>query len=517
MRSAGDLAVLEALAAGEAQQSFWAFRQFMDPGMILGWWQRDAAEHLQEFHADLQAGKRPKLIIQAPPQHGKSETIIDFVAWCSGRSPDVRTIYASFSERLGIRANMSLQRKFDLERFRKAFPQLHLNSLNAVTQATGQALRNREILEFVDRKGYFRNTTVGGAVTGESADLIILDDPLKGREEANSETVRNKTWAWLTDDLLTRASSNAGLLCILTRWHIDDPAARLIKSDPSVKVLSYPAVAEDGDQRGVVDRRHRQAGEALFPELKPLDQLEQMRNVMDPGSWASLYQQRPTIAGGNLFHIDQFQRHRHGEERPYKRRMIFADTAQKTGERNDYSVFQCWGLGTDGAIYLIDQARGKFEAPELEKLARSFWKKHRNCRDEDAGYLTAFGIEDKVSGTGLVQQLQRGPDSIPIRPIKRLTDKYSRAMDTLPSVAAGLVSIPADAPFTTDLLAELAEFPAGTHDDQVDPLLDAVAELLLGSGYDWGNMDSLCRIMGGGEHDAFRQYLTASGRPLWTF
>lgn len=506
MRSPTDIAVLHAIAAGEAQQNFWAFRRYMDPDLILGWWQEDCADHLQQFAEDLAAGKRPVLIVQAPPQHGKSDTVVDFIAWLSGRSPNNRTIYASFSERLGIRANMALQRKFELPRFHSAFPELKLSASNVATQGGGLALRNREIIEFVGRQGYFRNTTVNGSVTGESADLIVLDDPLKGREEANSEAVREKVWAWLTDDLLTRRSSRAGLLCILTRWHVDDPAARLIASDPSVKVLSYPAIAETNDGRSELDQRHRGAGEALFPELKPLEFLEAQRRTMDPGSWESLYQQRPTVAGGNLFHIDAFQRHRHGEDRPYKRRMIFADTAQKTGERNDYSVFQCWGLGGDGVIYLIDQARGKFEAPELEKVARAFWARHKKATVENAGFLTAFRVEDKVSGTGLIQQLARGADSIPIRPIKRTTDKYARALDALPQIAAGNVSIPADAPFTKELLSELAAFPAGTHDDQVDPLLDAVAELLLSSGYCWENLGNLQRIMGEMDpHDALRE------------
>jgi predicted phage terminase large subunit-like protein len=290
------------------------------------------------------------------------------------------------------------------------------------------------------------------------------------------------------------------MLCILTRWHVDDPAARLIDADPTVKVLSYPAIAEDNDGRSEVDRAHRRTGEALFPELKPLEFLEAQRRTMDPGSWESLYQQRPTVAGGNLFRLDDFQRHRHGEARPYKRRAIFADTAMKTGERNDYSVFQCWGLGTDGVLYLIDQVRGKYEAPALLEVARAFWQKHKNSAGEASGLLTSFRIEDAASGTGLIQQLAGGGESIPVTPIKRGTkDKTSRANDALPSIAAGLVSVPANAPFTKELLGEIAAFPAGTHDDQVDPLLDAVAEMLLESGYNWENFDKLMNVMSGGE------------------
>ncbi len=155
-------------------------------------------------------------------------------------------------------------------------------------------------------------------------------------------------------------------------------------------------------------------------------------------------------------------------------------------------------------IYLIDQARGRFEAPELEKVARAFWRKHKGAA-ADQGPLTAFKVEDKSSGTGLVQQLARGAEGIPIRPIKRSIDKYSRGLDAHPSIAAGLVSIPGDAPWTKDLLAELAAFPAGAHDDQVDPLLDAINDMLLGSSFSLDGLDGLMRVMGGGSHHAWRQ------------
>jgi predicted phage terminase large subunit-like protein len=506
MRTEAEFQLLETIAAEQARRSFWAYRQFANPNMLKGWWQKDAARHLQQFYEDLIAGKRPKLIIQAPPQHGKSDTIVDFIAWLSGKNPDFRTIYASFSERLGIRANMNLQRDFDEERYQKAFPDLKISQAGPGNY--GPALRNREIIEFIGRKGYFRNTTIGGSVTGESLDLAVLDDPIKGREEANSETVRDKAWLWLTDDFLTRFSDNAGLLCILTRWHLDDPAGRLIKANPDVKVVAYPAIAEENDGRSEIDQANRDPGEPLFPELKSLEFLQGVKATMDPGSWESLYQQRPVVAGGNLFKIEQFQTHRHGEERPYKRRIITADTAQKTGERNDYSVFQCWGLGKDGIAYLIDQARGKFEAPELEKVARAFWAKHSARNGGDQGNLSAMYVEDKTSGTGLIQQLGRGEDRVPVRPVQRSTDKYSRALDAIPSIAAGNVSVPHDAPWSKDFFAELLAFPNGTHDDQVDPLMDGITQLFFGSTYDLANLsEGLERIMAGagGAHAMVRQ------------
>lgn len=472
MRTAAELKVLEAIAIEQARRSFWAYRQFMNPGMKLGWWQRDASRHLQQFYDDLIAGRRPKLIIQAPPQHGKSDTIVDFIAWLSGKHPEIRTIYASFSERLGVRANAKLQRTFDSYRFRAAFPALRLNEATGGRSIASQ--RNNEILEFVDQRGYFRNTTVRGSITGESLDLGVLDDPIKSREEANSQTIRDKTWDWFNDDFRTRFSDEAGLLCILTRWHVDDPAGRLLAADADVKVLSYSAIAD-------ADEEHRKAGEALFPELKSLAFLMEQKRTMDPISWEALYQQKPIVAGGNLFKIDEFRRHKFGQKLELKHRCIYADTAQKTGEANDYSVFQVWGLGKDGVAYLIDQVRKKMEAPELERTARQLWARHSAVASAEMGKLTAMKVEDKVSGTGLIQQLNRpGPDRVTVLPIKRgTTDKYTRATDVLSSIAAGRVSVPDDAPWSKDFFAELAAFPAGKHDDQVDPLVDAVADLLL--------------------------------------
>ncbi|MDR2881336.1 MAG: terminase family protein, partial [Azoarcus sp.] len=299
MASPVEVDLLELLAAEQARRSFWAFRQYINPRLKKGWWQREIAHELQRFYDDLKAGTRPKLVIQAPPQHGKSTIIIDFIAWLSGHDPDCRTIYTSFSERLGVRANLRLQRTFTSRKYGAVFPGTRINEQNVVT-ISSQTLRNREILEFVGREGYFRNTTVRGSITGESLDLGVIDDPIKGREEAQSETIRDKTWDWLLDDFFTRFSEHAGLLSILTRWHIDDPIGRLIEHMPDVRVVSYPAIAEE-------DEQYRKKGEALFPEHKSLEFLLERKGVMYPPFWAALYQQNPIVAEGELFKPDAIQ------------------------------------------------------------------------------------------------------------------------------------------------------------------------------------------------------------------
>ena len=188
------LDLMQQLAAYEARENFWAFRRFMHPDMKVGWWQKIIAEELQEFYVKLINCERPTIVIEAPPQHGKSEIIVDFIAWFAGRHPDKKTIYGSFSESLGIRANLSLRRIFDSAQYRVTFPGICTQS------GDGDFTRTRFMLEYQGHRGFFRNTTVEGAITGQSLDLGIIDDPLKGRKAANSKTTRDNVWGWIKTD-----------------------------------------------------------------------------------------------------------------------------------------------------------------------------------------------------------------------------------------------------------------------------------------------------------------------------
>ena len=405
-----------------ARKDFLSFRKLINPKDKWGWWQEEVAQELQQFFDDLMAGKRPKLVIQAPPQHGKSVQVIDFIAWLAGKNPDLRTIYTSFSERLGVRANLRLQRLYDSKIYQEMFPDTHINKSNSMT-VSGQFLRNREILEYCDHSGYFRNTTVGGSITGEGLDLGVIDDPLKGRKEANSITIRDGVWDWFTDDFFTRFSEDAALLCILTRWHIDDPIGRLIEKYPD-----------------------------------------------------SLYQQTPIIVGGDIIRGEWFVRY---DILPViKYRKIYADTAQKTKEQNDYSVFECWGYGEDSKIYLLDLIRSKWEAPELKERAIAFWNKHKAV--EGLGALREMVIEDKASGTGLIQSIKHD-GKIPVKAQQRNIDKLTRVQDVTPYIKSGYVNIPSNAAYVNDFIAECEAFTADNahdHDDQIDPMCDAINDML---------------------------------------
>ena len=249
----------------KSRKNFLAYRQFMkNDKFISSWFIADLCKHLQQFFVELRQGHRPILLVQSPPQHGKSWTVADFIAWASGKVPELRSIYATYSDTLGVRCNLSQQRQMDSSKYNKIFPDTRL------AEKKGNIVRNTGHLEFIDKDGIptdgqFRNTTTGGPVTGESLDLGVIDDAVKGREQANSIAWSQKIWEWFTDDFGTRFSDAAGLLIIMTRWSTHDIIARLLKTENQnrIKVINYQAIATK-------DEENRKEGEALFPELKSL-------------------------------------------------------------------------------------------------------------------------------------------------------------------------------------------------------------------------------------------------------
>jgi len=463
------LFLIKAIKINATRESFHEFRRYIHPKNKAGWFQKDAADNLQLFYEELQQGLRPKLVIEAPPQHGKSAIIVDFIAWLSGKNPDTKTIYTSFSDRLGVRANLTLQRLFISRKYKEIFKDTRIQE-RAARSDSSASQRNRLIVEYKGRDGCFRNTTVQGSITGETLDLGVIDDPIKGRKDANSTTVRNAAWDWFTDDFFTRFDEKAGLLCILTRWHVADPIGRLIESDPTVKVLKYKAIATE-------DEVHRLEGEALFPEHKSLGFLLERKKVMPDVNFSSLYQQSPYIQGGSIIKGEFFGRYTVLPQMEYL--AVFGDTALKKKEHNDFQVAECWGKGVDGKLYLIDLLRDKFEAYELEKRFPDFWRKQVGL---NIGTVRYFAIEDKASGTELIQRMKNTiKPKIPVKSIPRSIDKYTRVCDALGYLEAGYVMLPTDKPWVYDFISECEAFTADDahkHDDQIDPMCDAISNML---------------------------------------
>jgi hypothetical protein len=328
-REIADLSIGIKLA--QARENFWAFRLWMHPELLWSWWQWDAAQNLQQFYEDFVAGKRPKVILQTAPQHGKTTLLEDFILWCTGKNPNLKVFFASYSDDLGIRVNLDLQRLYTNERYLLCFPKTTIADQNVVTQM-GRYKRNSSVIEYVGHQGSFRNTTVEGQINGQGLDLGFIDDPIKGRAEASSKVTRDKTWNWLTDDFFTRFSDHAGMLMIMTRWHVDDPVGRWIVRFPETKILRYPAIAEH-------DELHRKKGEALFPEHKPLEFLMERRKLLTEASWESIYQQNPIVVGGGMFPIEKLKVVNQFDKSQVMATVRYIDKAGTAGSENENAAF----------------------------------------------------------------------------------------------------------------------------------------------------------------------------------
>lgn len=464
-----------------------SFTRLTKPDYRVNWHHRVKAKYLDLFIQK----KLRFLMIFEPPRHGKSElTSRRLPALLHGLYPNDEILAASYNDTLASAMTIDVQRIMDRPEYNEIFPLVRIMP----DGKAGRWARNsneHEILPYqdpVDRKWYwhtgsYHSAGVGGSFTGLGANWLLVDDPIKNREDADSPAFRKKLWDFWVNTMRGRMEGIGSALITHTRWHKQDLAGELIelmKRNPKAdqfKILSFAAIKEGPP----TEDDPREEGEALWADKVPVEELESIR-VLDSRAWASLYQQRPFEIGGNIIKGEWLKRYTVLPQIKY--RMIYADTAQKTKEANDYSVFACWGLGIDERAYLLDLIRGKWQSPELLSRARAFWAKQASAEIEKFGYLRQMKIEDKSSGTGLIQTLklgERGKMPIPVFGVERDRDKLTRVLDVLPLMEQGLVWIPESASFTNDFVEEHESFTANdahSFDDQVDTTIDAVKDLL---------------------------------------
>lgn len=409
-------------------------------------------------------GEVKRLIINIPPRYSKTELVLNWIAWALGRVPDSEFILTSYASGLATN-NAWVARELVLhEAYREIFP-------GTILRADKAAMHEWR----TSAGGIVYAAGAGGTITGYGAGkhrpgfggAIIIDDPHKP-DEATSDTIRQGVIDWFQNTLESRKNdpTNTPIVCIMQRLHESDLAGWLKAggNGEQWEVISLPALSDD-------ERT------ALWPEKHSVEQLLKMK-AANPYVFSGQYQQRPSPLGGGIIKGAWFKRYRQLPRLAYRK--IFADTAQKTKEHNDYSVFECWGKGEDGNAYLIDLIRGKWEAPELKRKASEFWAKHLAADPVQMGGLRAMGVEDKASGTGLIQDL-RVSSSIPVLPIERVKDKLTRVLDVVGYIEAGRAYLPEDAPFTSDFVAECEAFTPNdshAHDDQIDPLCDALSDMV---------------------------------------
>ena len=465
---AGKLNAILRREAWKANQRFADYRRLMRQGMKWNWYCDEVAGGLQEFYEDLIAGRRPKLAIEAPPQHGKTISVEDFISWLAGKAPHLKTIYASYSDDLGTRMNMNLQRTMRSTAYQKVF-ETRIDKPGWVC--------NSSLIEYVKRPGSFRNTTVNGSITGFELNLGVVDDPIKGRAEANQEGQRQKLWDWFTDDFGTRFASNSGMIFIMTRWHIDDILGRYIGIEPDVRVLKFKALATG-------DEKHRSKGEPLFPELKPLRFLEERKRVMSEASFEAEYQQEPYLIGGGMFPIDKIQIIPVFDRTQIAASVLAIDKAgTKDGDGACTAMVLMHKLRT-GQFLIETVLRGRWAALEREQLILSAAKAARlslqqYCYDFKVVVEQEPGSGGKESAEATVRNLS----GFSVIADKVTGSKEVRAEPFAAQVQGGNVLLCAGR-WVQDFLNELEQWPNGKTLDQGDAASMAFAHLTMGPVYD---------------------------------
>jgi predicted phage terminase large subunit-like protein len=405
-----------------------------------------------------------RLIINIPPRSLKSISVtVAWPAWLLGLNPSERILAASYSQQLSSKHSQDCRHLIQSQWYQEVFPDVRLS-----------ASENQKMRFETTERGHRIATSVGGSSTGEGGNILIVDDPHNPMQAA-SDVQRITALDWFDQTFSSRLNNKKQgvIVVVMQRLHEDDLTGHLLEKG-GWEHLCLPAIAEEKQfiQIGSFEKE-RESGELLHANREGIGELASIKRELGSYAYAGQYQQQPAPIGGGMFRDEWW---RYYDLLPkMKRCIVVGDTAMKAKEQHDYSVFMCWGECERGNAYLVDLLRGKWEAPELEQAFVAFYNKNKH--NESLRLQKAF-IEDKASGTGLIQKIKR-EYKIPIVGIKRdSNDKVSRAMNVIPFIEAGYVFLPKDAPFLNDLLAECRMFPNGKHDDQIDVISDGLNELL---------------------------------------
>lgn len=459
-----------------ASRSFAAFARMawhvLEPATPIKWgWALDAiCEHLEA----VQSGQIHHLAMAVPPGMMKSLlTSVLYPAWVWGpkKTPQHRFLSTAHKQDLAVRDNLKCRRLIQSKWYQDRWPVELTGDQNAKTKFENVNTGFREAMAFT-------------SMTGSRGDCVILDDPISA-DGANSQAAIEAARLSFLEALPTRINNeDSAIVVIMQRLHANDTIGIIEQKDLPYTKLILPMRFEL-DTRcstsiGFTDPRTKE-GELLFPERFSERQVTLLEKTLGSHAAAGQLQQRPAPRGGGIFKSEWWKYYTALPQIQW--RSIYVDTAQKTADHNDYTVFECWGRGADGKAYLIDLLRGKWEAPELLTQSRAFWNKHKAV--QGLGSIRAMNIEDKVSGTGAIQTLKR--EGIPVIAVQRDRDKISRAYDITPLAESGQIVLPASAPWLSDLLEELSLFPVGAHDDQVDPFIDGVVDVcgVKSGSYNW--------------------------------
>jgi predicted phage terminase large subunit-like protein len=380
----------------------------------------------------VERGEIDRLMIFMPPRHGKSELASKrFPAWCLGRNPSRQIIAASYNSDLASDFGRNVRNIVASPEFGEVFPGV---ALAADSQAANRMNTNKG--------GAYVAAGVGTAITGRGADIALIDDPFKDREEADSERRRDVVWDWYRSTLYTRLMPGAAIVLIQTRWHEDDLAGRLLEQQPDQwTVLDLPAISN--------------AGEALWPEWYDVPALERIKASIGQREWSALYQQQPQPDEGTFFQRGWFNEW----QLPLPKLRIYgtSDYAVTDGG-GDWTVHRVWGVDPADNIYRIDGWRGQTSADKwIDAKLKLIATHHPHAWFGEAGVI------QKAVEPMLIRRMRECNVRCRMEWVSSIHDKATRARGFQARASMGKVYFEPGAD-----ISEFLVFPAGKHDDEVD-------------------------------------------------
>lgn len=448
-------AAIELLRRRKARLNLHDFIQYMNPDYIVSDFSLTVCAELDQFLKDMFAGLRPVLVFGAPPQHGKSDIVSRYLpAFAFGLNPDMRIGGLSYAKDLASDMNRDVQRIMMSEEYANIFPETALNKKRVVTIDV-EAKRNSETFEITGRKGVYVGQGVGGPLTGKKLDLGLIDDPIKNAKEALSTTIKNSVWNWYASTFLTRLSKNSGQIIMATRWATDDLSGKVLAMNNRARYLVFPAINEKG--------------EALVPELHPIEKLLETKATLGDYFWSAMYQQSPKTIGGSVF--KEFGiRHYLPKDLPQRFDKVIQswDLTFKGSEGTDYVVGQVWGKYGANSFLL-------YERRERMSFTQSIAAIHLAVKLYPDARVKL--IEDKANGPAVMDSLRNEVSGL--TPVNPDGSKVARAHAMTAEWEAGNIFLPHPdvAPWVTEWIDEITTFPSGAHDDRVDAMTQAIRYL----------------------------------------
>lgn len=451
------------IAVAKARDRFLDFVKFTTPNPAAPNDAEQTAYIVKKHHEaiarvleEVEKGEMRRLIVTLPPRAGKSELVSrKFPAWFLGRNPQKSFIFGTYNDEFATEFGAEVRFLMRSPYYQQVFPGI---AFRRGEQAAGrQKLQQGGSLYFAGR---------GTAMTGRGADLIVLDDLLKDRIEADSEIIRKQTWDWFNSVVATRqADDKARIVIVTTRWHEDDLVGRL--TDPqNVKyneveadkwmVINIPAIAKEDDPLG------RAQGELLWPERFPQEELDSHKR-RDARMFYALYQQSPTVEDGDLFKREFF-RYVKTEHRPEALRMYCASDHAVSSD-GDYTAIVTIGVDRDDNIWVVDVWRRRANALDVvEQMIRTARTYRPVLWWAEKGHIS------KALGPFLRKRMAETTTYFAVHEQTPSKDKPTRSMSIRGRLEQGKVIFPTHAPWLVEFESELLKFPFGTHDDQVDAL-----------------------------------------------